>query len=761
MKISPFLRLLLCASFLILFARSAAAFDPFVVRDIRVEGIQRIEAGTVFSYLPVKVGETMSDEKASAAIRALFGTGFFRDVRIEVERDVLIVVVEERPAIASIDFVGMKEFEKDPVKKALRETGLQEGRIFDRALLDRGEQEIKRQYLSRGKYGVQITTTVTPLERNRVAINFNVEEGEVARIKSINVVGNQAFREKDLLDLFVLRTPGWLTWYTKNDQYSRQKLQGDIESLRSYYQNRGYLDFSIESTQVSITPDRQDIYITINISEGEKYTVTDVKLDGELIVPEEELRRLVTLKPGEVFSREKLTESTKKITDRLGNDGYAFANANAVPELDKDKRTVGFTILVDPGRRVYVRRINIVGNTRTRDEVARRELRQLEGAFYDAQKLTLSKQRIDKTLYFSEVEIETPPVAGSTDQVDVTIKVKEKPTGSLILGLGFSNAERIVVQGGVQQANFAGSGKTIGAQVQSGKINRTYSGSYTDPYYTVDGVSRGFDIYSRRTDASSLNLGNYRTSTVGGGVRFGIPFTEIDGVSFGLSAENTKLDTFVDSPARYQTFQRLFGNQYAILVGSGGWARDSRDSALWPTQGRVQRASAETSLGNLKYYKTGYQHQWYYPVTRDLTLMLNGEVGIGGAYGGKEFPFFKNYYMGGVSTVRGYYTASLGPRDTDNISLGGTRKVQFNSELLFPLPGAGLDRSVRISTFLDGGSVFGAGEKISGDSLRYSAGLAVAWSSPLGPLKINFAYPLNDKPGDRLQKFQFLFGQVF
>ncbi len=761
MQISSLLRALLAALVFMLLARPAAAFDPFVVSDIRVEGIQRIEAGTVFSYLPVKVGETMTDEKASAAIRALFGTGFFRDVRIEVERDVLVVVVEERPAVASIDFVGMKEFEKDPVKKALRDAGLQEGRIFDRAILDRGEQEIKRQYLSKGKYGVQITTTVTPLERNRVAINFNIDEGEVARIRAINIVGNQAFREKDLLDLFVLRSPGWLTWYTKNDQYSRQKLQGDIESLRSYYQNRGYLDFSIESTQVSITPDRQDIYITINISEGEKYTVTNVKLDGELIVPEEELRKLVTLKPGEVFSREKLAESTKKITDRLGNDGYAFANANAVPDLDKDKHTVSFTILVDPGRRVYVRRINIVGNTRTRDEVARREIRQLEGAFYDAEKLQLSKQRIDKTQYFSEVEIDTPPVPGSTDQVDVNIRLKEKPTGALLLGLGFSSSERIVVQGGVQQTNFAGSGKTIGAQVQSGKINRTYSFSYTDPYYTVDGVSRGFDVYNRRTDASTLNLGNYKTATVGGGVRFGIPFTEIDAVSFGLSGENTKLDTFPDSPARYRTFQSQFGGQYSALIGSAGWARDSRDSALWTTQGRVQRASAETSLGNLKYYKTGYQHQWFYPVNRDLTVMLNGEIGIAGAYGGKEFPFFKNYYVGGVSSVRGYSTASLGPRDVDDTSLGGTRKIQFNSELLFPLPGAGLDRSVRLSAFLDGGTVFGAGEKISGDGLRYSTGLAVAWSSPLGPIKINFAYPLNDKPGDRLQKFQFLFGQVF
>ncbi|MGB7541589.1 MAG: outer membrane protein assembly factor BamA, partial [Burkholderiales bacterium] len=446
------------AIILLVFARSAWAFDPFVVRDIRVEGIQRIEAGTIFSYLPVKVGDTMTDEKAAAAISALFATSFFRDVRLEVQDGVLIVTVEERPAIASIDFVGMKEFEKDQVKKGLRDVGFQEGRIFDRAMLDQAEQELKRQYLTRGKYGVEITTTVTPLDRNRVGINFSINEGVAAKIKQINIVGNQDFPEKELIGEFQLRTPGWFTWFSKNDQYSRQKLQADLESLRSFYLNRGYLDFDIASTQVSITPDRRDIYITINIVEGAKYTVTDVKLGGELLVPEEELRKLITVKPGETFSREKLTESSKSIGDRLGHDGYAFANVSAVPQIDKEKRTVAFTFLIDPGRRIYVRRINVVGNTRTRDEVVRREMRQMESGFYDTQKLQLSKQRIDRTGYFGEVEIETPAVPGTTDQVDVTVRVKERPTGSIMFGLGFSNVDHLIIQGGVQQANFLGSG---------------------------------------------------------------------------------------------------------------------------------------------------------------------------------------------------------------------------------------------------------------------------------------------------------------
>jgi outer membrane protein insertion porin family len=388
----------------------AQTFREFVVKDIRVEGLQRTEPGTVFSYLPVKVGERMTTEKAQQALRALFATGFFRDVRLEVENDVLVVLVEERPAIAQVDFVGVKEFDIDTLRRILRDVGIAEGRIFDRSALDGAEQELKRQYLSRGRYAAEVQTTVTPLERNRVGINFSVTEGSIAKIRSINIVGAQSFREAELLEVFVLRTPGWLTWYTKHDQYSKQKLAADLEALKSHYQNRGYLDFNIDSTQVSITPDKNDIYITVNIAEGDKYTVAEVQLAGQTLVPREELAKLVRIKTGDVFSRERLTETTKAISDRLGNEGYAFANANAVPRVDKDKRTVGFTLVVDPGRRVYVRRINVAGNTKTRDEVIRREMRQLEGAFYDASKIQLSKSRIDRTQYFKEVSVETTPV---------------------------------------------------------------------------------------------------------------------------------------------------------------------------------------------------------------------------------------------------------------------------------------------------------------------------------------------------------------
>jgi len=751
------------AILVLVLAEPAWAFEPFVVKDIRVEGIQRIEPGTVFSYLPIKVGDRMTDEKASAAIRALFATGFFRDVRLEVQGNVLIVALEERPAIASIEFSGMKEFEKDKVKQGLRDVGFQEGRIFDRALLDQAEQELKRQYLTRALYGVEVTTTVTPLERNRVAINFNIVEGEAAKIKRINIVGNKAYSEDELLGVIQLRTPGMFSGFSKNDQYSRQKLQGDLESLRSFYLNSGYIEFNIESTQVSITPDRRDIYITINITEGEKYQVTEVRFGGDLLVPETELRSLVTVRAGEMFSREKLTDSSKAITERLGREGYAFANVNATPEIDKEKRAVKFTFLVDPGRRVYVRRINVSGNSRTRDEVIRREMRQLEGAFFDSQKLQLSKQRIDRTGYFSEVEVETPPVSGTTDQVDVNIRVKEKPTGAFLVGVGFSSVDRLILQASVQQANFFGTGNTVGFQIASGTVNKVASLSFTQPYYTVDGVSRGFDIYRRDVNAATLGVGNYRTSTVGTGVRFGVPFTEYDTLFFGLGVEYVKLFLDDAGPQRYLAFENQFGSRYSSLVNTAGWVQDSRDSAIWPTRGHLQRANLEVAVppGDLEYWKATYTHQYFYPATRLITWVLSGEFDTANGYSGQPLPFFKNYYSGGIGSVRGYRTASLGPRDTDGTFLGGTRKVNASSEFLFPVPGTAQDRSMRLGLFVDAGQVYGVNDKVDLSQMRAAWGVAFAWNSPVGPLKFSIARPLNEHPGDSLQAFQFTLGTVF
>ncbi|WP_019918212.1 outer membrane protein assembly factor BamA [Methyloversatilis discipulorum] len=752
-----------------LLSAHAHAFEPFVVRDIRVEGIQRTEAGTVFNYLPVRVGESFTEDKAAEAIKALFATGFFKDVRIEVEGDVLVVVIEERPAIASLDFTGMKEFDKEAIKKGLRDVGLAESRIFDRAVLERAEQELKRQYLSRGRYSVEVKTTVTPLERNRVAINFQVDEGEVAKIRQINIVGASAFKEKDLLKMITLTTPNWLTWYTKNDQYSRQKLSADVETLRSWYLDRGYLEFNVDSTQVSITPDKQDIYITISITEGKKYTVSGVKLSGDLLLPEEELRKLVKLKPGDEFSRKNLTDTTKAINDRLGNEGYAFANVNAVPEPDKEKQTVSFTVFVDPGRRVYVRRVNVLGNSKTADQVIRREFRQMEGAWYDGEKINRSRTRVDRLGYFDAATVETPAVPGTTDQVDVNLTVKEKPTGNLMFGAGFSSSESLILSTSISQQNLFGSGKSMSLSLNSGSINKTYALSFTDPYYTPDGISRGFDVYLRNVDPSRLRIGNYRTSSVGAGLRWGFPIREDDRINFGLAVDQTSIDTFSDSPQRYKNFVNEFGDTNNSLVSTIGWARDTRDSFIYPTRGSIQRVNGEVAIppGGLRYMKASYQHQTYFPLWGNFVLMLNGELGYGRGYGDKPLPFYKNFYVGGIGSVRGFETASIGQRDRDGngnllrTTIGGDRRLVMNAEVLFPFPGMGQDKSLRLGTFVDAGNVWADGQSLSLGDMRYSAGLSVAWSSPMGPLKFSIAQPLNKDPLDRLQRFQFQMGNVF
>jgi outer membrane protein insertion porin family len=739
----------------------ARAIEPFVIKDIRVEGIQRTEAGTVFSYLPVKVGDTMTDERASQTIRALFATGFFSDVTVEVEDGVLVIVLQERPSIAQIEFAGMKEFDRETVLKAMSQIGLAEGRIFDKGLLDRAEQELKRQYLTRGRYATNVNTTVTPLERNRVSVNFTIEEGDAAKIRQISIIGNKAFRERDLVSQLSLRTPGWLTWYSKADQYSRQKLAGDLETLRSYYLDRGYLEFNIESTQVSITPDKKDIYITIAVSEGPRYKVSDVKVAGEMLLPEAEIRKLITLKPGDTFSRARVTESTKRIGDRLGAEGYAFANVNAAPELNKETQEAAFTFIVDPGRRVYVRRINISGNNRSRDEVIRREMRQLEGAWYSSERITQSRSRIDRLGYFTEVNVETPAVQGTTDQVDVNVSVVEKPTGAVLLGAGFGSGEGVIFSGSVAQNNFLGSGKQVSFGINTSKINTTYAVSFTDPYYTPDGVSRGFDLYLREVDASRSGLGNYATDTAGLGVRFAVPVTEADTINYGLAYERTKIKTFADSPLIYIDYVNTFGSQNDALIGTIGWTRDGRDSLIYPTRGTMQKASVELALPgpSLNYYRAQYQYQRYFPISRDYVFMLNTELGYGDGYGDTTtLPFFKNFFLGGVNSLRGFRVFTVGPKDAQGNPRGGSQKVLGNFEFLFPFPGLAGERSVRMSAFFDTGMT---SDKFDSSELRASAGVSVLWVSPMGPLKISAAQPFRDQPGDRKQVFQFTFGGAF
>lgn len=747
----------------LLFSQVVSAFDPFVVRDIRIEGVQRTEPGTVFGYLPIKVGELLTEDKASAAVRALFATGFFKDVRLEVEGDVLVVFIEERPAIASLVITGTKEFDQDTIKRALRDQGLAESRIFDRSVLERAEQELKRQYLARGKYATRITSTVTPLERNRVGITMAVEEGESARISAIHFVGNKAFTEKQLLDQIRLTTPTWLSWYTKTDQYSREKFAGDLETLRSFYLNRGYMEFSIDSTQVSISPDKEDVELTISITEGGIYRVNDVKVTGQLLGRDEEFAGLVTLKPGDTFSGEKLAESTKRIVDRLGTLGYAFANVNAVPRIDREKREVDFEVLVDPGRRVYVRRIDIGGNARTRDEVVRRELRQYEDAWYDAEKIRLSRERIGRLGYFTDVKIDSEPVPDSPDQVDLKVTVTEQPTGAITFGVGISSAEKLILSAGLNQQNFLGTGKSLGIQVNTSKINRTISVSHTDPYFTPDGISRSFDLYTRDFDAEQLDLGDYKWRSSGVGLRFGVPYTEFDRISLGLTYEQNRLRLGDEPPERFQQYVNDFGESSSALLAVLGWSRDSRDSAFAPTKGRFQTATVEMTLPvlDMRYVRAMYNHQWYLPLTKDYTLALNADLAHGRAFGGKQYPLFKNFYAGGIGSVRGYAQSSLGPKDSvDEVPLGGQTRIVGSAEFIFPLPGTGNDRSFRSFVFFDAGNVYPQGGIELGE-LRYSLGIGLNWASPVGPMKLSFGFPLNKKEGDRSQRIQFQLGTGF
>lgn len=750
-----------------LFTNAAFAAEPFVVQDIRVEGLQRTEPGTVFTYLPVKVGETMSDELASQAIKSLYKTGLFKDVRVESDGNVLVVTVQERASIAQIDISGNSSFPTDKMKEGLKGVGLAEGEIFDQSELDNAVQEIKRQYLSQGKYAADVKAITSPLERNRVAVRFQIDEGIVAKIRGINIVGNKTYATEELREDFLLTTPNWLSWWNKDDQYSKQKLNADLESLKSFYLNKGYLDFNIDSTQVSITPDKRDIYITINVAEGNKFTISDIKVAGNTIISDAEIQKLITTKSGDIFSRNKITASSKAISDRLSNEGYAFTNVNPVPKVNKDDNTVSFTFFVDPGKRVYVRRINVMGNTRTKDQVIRRELRQLEAAWYNAGKIDRSKERLVRTNFFSDVQVETPKVAGTTDQVDMNVSVVEQSTGSVQFGAGLSSNEGVVFGVTVNQQNFLGTGNRVNTRINTGQVNTTYSLSYTNPYYTPDGVSRGFDLYRRDVDTSSLNTSSFSTSSYGAGVRFGVPINERDGYNFGLAIDFTEVDLTADSPIQYRDFcSPALSCSTDSLVASASWFHDSRNSIQFTRRGTLQRLSAEVSFPvlDLQYYKIAYKHSVFNTFFKDFTLNMNTEIGYADTYGDDTYPFFKNYFLGGVNSVRGYDNGSLGPTDIEpstgqRFSVGGTKKFLHNSEIFFPVPFIGETNQFRMSVFLDAGNVFTDGYKL-GD-LRYSTGMGIAWISPFGPLKLIFAHALNAEPTDRTQTIQFQFGQQF
>lgn len=739
------------------------AFDAFTVSDIRVEGLHRISLGTVLNYLPVNVGDSFDEDRTAGTIRALFKTGFFNDIRLRADGTVLVVAVEERPAIGTVKIEGNKDIPTDQLKEALKSIGLSDGAIFDRSSLEKMKLELERQYFGQGKYSVKVQTTVTELADNRVDVAIDIDEGSVALIRRINIVGNRAYSDAELLDTFELSPPTMFAFFSDSDQYSSRKLSGDLESLRSHYLDHGYINFSIDSTEVSITPDKSDVYVTINVTEGERYTISGVKLAGDLILPEEELRKLISIHAGDVFSRRAATQGAAAISERLGKQGYAFANVNPSPRLDKDKREVELVFMVDPGRRIYVRRVNVAGNEKTEDEVIRREVRQMEGGWIATDKVNLSRTRLDRLGFFEEATVETPAVPGVPDQVDVNLSVKERPSGSLTAGVGYSQSQGFLVNASISQNNVFGTGKRVSATINNSSVNRTYSFSYTNPYYTLDGISRGFSIFSRETDPGSTSVVDYTTDVKGLSVDYGFPMSEFNTANLSLGYENTNIDTTDSTPQSIFDFIDENSDRFDIYKLTAGFSHDTRNRAILANRGMLQNISAEVALpgSGLEYYKLRYRTLDYLPLYGDFTLLLKGEVGYGDGYGGSSgLPFFENFYTGGPESVRGYSSNSLGPQE-DGDARGGAFKTVGNVEFIFPLPFAADNKSLRLSTFFDIGNVFADVRDFDAGELRRSVGVSVLWFTPIAPMTFSLAWPVNDQPEDDTERFQFTLGSFF
>jgi outer membrane protein insertion porin family len=746
---------------------SAHAMQPFEIQDIRVEGLQRIALGTVYNYLPLQVGDRLDEERSSAAIRALFQTGFFHDVVLEREGDTLIVFVVERPAIANIEITGNKDIPTDQLNEQLRRIGFAEGRVFDRAMLDRVEQELQRQYLAFGKYNAQVRTTVTPLERNRVEVTIEIAEGEVASIHHLNIIGNEVYSQRELLDMIQLSTRGG--WFSKRDQYSRQKLAADLETLRSFYLDNGYINFDIVSTQVTITPDKRHVYITINIHEGDKYTVSEVTIQGDTVVPREELEALISIAPGDTFSRKELTESSRRISEAIGDVGYAFANINPIPELDEARRELSLTFFVDPGKRVYVRRINLSGNSRTNDEVLRREMRQMEGGWISTSKVDRSKVRLDRLGYFDEVNISTPPVPGSPDQVDVNYDVIEQQAfGSFNFGIGYGDADGLLLNASVDWNNFLGSGQRFSINFDNSAVNRIYSFNLVNPYATMDGVSRSISMFYRETDAEEADISNYTYDSYGASLRYGVPVSEYDTVRYGGRFSHTRLKTVETTATEILDFCNDVGTledcSYQSFLLEAGWSRDTRNRVIFPSSGGLFSLNTDVALpveeDSHTFYKTRLSKSHYMPLGKRLTFMLEGEASYADTYGDSNLLSpTERYFAGGISTVRGYRANRLGPRDSNGDPMGGNARILGRTELIFPPPWSLDNQSMRFRAFIDGGNVYDTRDgSIDMGELRYSGGLSLSWFTPVGPLTFSVARAINAQSGDETENFQFTLG---
>ena len=776
----------------------------FTVGDIKIEGLQRISEGTVFNYLPVNIGDRMDQRRVEESLKALYATGFFRDVELRRDGGTLVVAVLERPSIESFTIEGNKDIKTEDLEKSLRNVGLARGKTYNQSTLDEVERFLTDQYYSRGKYGVRVDTKVEEVQGNRVKIAIDIAEGKRARIRQINIVGNEAFDDDDLLEVFKLRTPNWLSWYRQDDRYSREELSGDLEKLRSYYLDRGYANFDVESTQVAIAPDKQDIFVTMNVKEGDVYRISDVKIAGNLVVPEAQLRALVQVRRGDIFSRKMVTATTELMALRLGADGYAFAKIDPVPQTDEAKKEIVLTFLVEPGNRAYVRHINFDGTTGINDDVLRREMRQMEGGYLSNAAVERSKQRLQRLPFIEKVEVETTPVPGTPDLVDVDFQIKEGLPGQFSGGIGYSESQSVLLNGSFVHSNFMGTGNRVAAEINAGQYSKVFSLSHTDPYRTIDGVSRTLSATYRSIKQFTSSSSDFETETGTLAADYGWPISEFQSLRLGLAVQRSDLFTDPTSSAReaLQWVQNN-GNTYTQTVFSGvppvaftfygtkfdtfelsmGWGFDSRNRALFADRGARHRFNIGYTLpgSDVEFFTINYDYLQFVPISRWFTLMANTEVGYGMDIGDTtSIPPYRQFFAGGPDSVRGYRESRLGPKDSFGNPYGGNLKVASQVELLLPMPEKWRS-TARFSAFFDIGNVFSTGHvnfvgkdgrtpveyEFGFDKLRYSTGLAVQWLAPLGVFRFSYALPLNDQPGnsieygDETEGFQFSIGQAF
>ena len=793
-------RLLLTAVLTVLMIAEVHA-ESFTISDIRVNGLQRVSAGSVFGALPLNVGEQADDRRLVESTRALFKTGFFQDIQLGREGNVLVITVVERPSVASIEIEGNKAISTEDLMKGLKQSGLAEGEIFQRATLEGVRNELQRQYVAQGRYSATVETEVVPQPRNRVGLKVNINEGTVAAIQHINVVGNTKFPDEDLIGLFELKTTNWLSFFKNDDKYAREKLSGDLERLRSYYLDRGYINMDIASTQVSITPDKKHVYITVNVNEGEKYKVRDVKLSGDLKVPEDQVKALLLVQKDQVFSRKLMTTTSELITRRLGNEGYTFANVNGVPTPHDDDHTVDITFVVDPGKRAYVNRINFRGNTKSADEVLRREMRQMEGGWASTYLIDQSKTRLERLGFFKEVNVETPAVPGVDDQVDVNYAVEEQASGSITASVGFAQSAGLILGGSITQNNFLGTGNKVSIGLTRSEYQSRYNFGYVDPYWTADGVSLGYNAFYRTTDYKDLdvNVASYAIDSLGAGVNIGYPISETSRLTFGLTAQQDKIKTGVYTVDEIFDFTRREGDQFLNFKASAGWSESTLNKGVLATRGHSQSVTLEATTpgSDLSFFKLDYRGQLFQPLSDNYTMRLHTELGYGDGYGSTNgLPFYENYYAGGFNSVRGFKDSTLGPRgtpsrgagvtgntgtvadtDTSALPFGGNVLIQGGAEILFPLPFVKDQRSLRTSVFWDVGNVFDSKcdqvtnptgvksntqcNEVSLSNLASSVGVGVTWVTALGPLSFALAMPVKKPDNAETQIFQFSLGQTF